>query len=665
MSTNSSDSTPGKPTGPAAQDKATRAGAVGNSSAGMSRVADVPDWYAPWAKEIADLYFAGNTCLFVLHGNVNDLVFSPNVDAGNLKITNAQLNVEQFHFSDLTDFLARQLFGSWDIVISFDLGRGIQAVAGPDIKRHQAMMQFLSSQLGSPTTWTRDPDQVLDNLERLIQRNLLEDDPAKRKKIAFLFPYGQYLVPAGDHASMARGPASRLVRILSWAQNPYIKRVNMAFFLIAETLSEVHSRLVQNPHVAAIEISMPDELTRTRFVEHSLRGKGPVTENKAPLGAPSSGTDVPATAAPVSTANTSNASATPTESLSVDTISKVSNGLNLVNLNVAISSSLARGEAVDIQRFRKLKKTLIERQCSDLVTFLEPSHTLDTVVGHEAAKQRLSQDARFIALGELAAAPMGYLICGPVGTGKTFLAECYAGSIGIPCLELRNFRSKYVGETEGNLEKVLNVLRSLGPVVVIIDEADAALGNRESSGDSGTSNRVFSMIASQMGNTRYRGKIIWMLLTSRPELLPIDLKRQGRAEVHIPLFYPQTTAEITHMFRSLAKKNKIALAADSIPEVAAERNLSGADIESVLLDAKREMLASGRQELSRADLDFALETFIPSAQGLAKELQEMSAVLECTDRRFLIEKWRKYLEQPNGRTLLQQKMVEYRRLIED
>ena len=74
---------------------------------------------------------------------------------------------------------------------------------------------------------------------------------------------------------------------------------------------------------------------------------------------------------------------------------------------------------------------------------------------------------------------MGYLICGPVGTGKTYLAECFAGSVGIPCVKLRNFRSKYVGETEGNLEQILTVLRAMGPVVVVIDEADAALGNRE------------------------------------------------------------------------------------------------------------------------------------------------------------------------------------------
>ena len=189
---------------------------------------------------------------------------------------------------------------------------------------------------------------------------------------------------------------------------------------------------------------------------------------------------------------------------------------------------------------------MIERQCRGLVEFVEPGHTLDMVVGYDEAKRRLREDAEQLSRGVLDTAPMGYLICGPVGTGKTFLAECYAGSIGIPCVVLKNFRSKYVGETEANLQQVLSVLRSLGPVVVIVDEADAALGSRQAEGDSGTSARVFSMIAAQMGNTRYRGKIIWMLLTSRPDLLPIDLKRQGRAEVHIPLFYPRDGGRHPH-----------------------------------------------------------------------------------------------------------------------
>src|SRR5262249_10237902 len=159
--------------------------------------------------------------------------------------------------------------------------------------------------------------------------------------------------------------------------------------------------------------------------------------------------------------------------------------------------------------------------------------------------------------------------------------------------------------------------------------------------------------ASQMGNTHYRGRIIWMLLTSRPDLLPIDLKRQGRAEVHVPLFYPRTDAEIRTMFEVMAKKNKLVIAADAVPTVAIERRLSGADIESIVLSAKRMVLAGGRKELSRADLDAVLAEFIPSSQGLEKELQEAAAVLECTQMSFLPPLWRDKISEPEGRSRLQ------------
>lgn len=578
--------------------------------------ASVPDWHPQWAAELADLYFAGSSCMFALHGNTNDLLLSKQ---GN-----------ESSYRSLTDFLARQFFGNWDVIVSCDIGRGLQVEAGEDSARLQQMVQFVSSRIGNRTTWPREPDRMLDAIERIVQRNLLEDDPKNRKKIAFLFNHAQFLIPTGNLAALARGQASRLVRLISWAQNPYIKRINMAFCLIAEKVSELNERLVQNPHVASIHIPLPNAHQRRQFVEVTTGDR-----QKERLG-----------------------------DMSLDGITQLSSGLNLVNLNVALSRLGEDGESFDLARFRQMKKSMIERQCQGLVSFVEPEHTLDTVVGHVAAKERLRQDGEWISSGRLDAAPMGYLICGPVGTGKTFLAQCYAGSIGIPCIVLRNFRSKYVGETEGNLEQVLNVLRSLGPVVVIIDEADAALGDRGMDGDSGTSGRVFSMIASQMGNTKYRGRIVWMLLTSRPDMLPIDLKRQGRAEVHIPLFYPQEEEEIRKMFAVMARKNRVELAEDAIPKVAAERNMSGADIESVVLNAKRRVLSDGRDLVQRADLEQALGSFIPSAQGLEKEMQELVAVLECTDREFLPDDWKAAIDEPGGRSQLQKRVHQLRQMIE-
>ena len=98
---------------------------------------------------------------------------------------------------------------------------------------------------------------------------------------------------------------------------------------------------------------------------------------------------------------------------------------------------------------------------------------------------------------------MGYLLCGPVGTGKTYLVECLAGEAGVPVVKLKNFRERWVGSSEGNLEKIFRLVRALGRCMVFIDEADQALGRRESgSGDSGLSGRLYSMIAQEMSDTR-------------------------------------------------------------------------------------------------------------------------------------------------------------------
>jgi len=258
---------------------------------------------------------------------------------------------------------------------------------------------------------------------------------------------------------------------------------------------------------------------------------------------------------------------------------------------------------------------------------------------------------------------MGYLLCGPVGTGKSFLAQCVSGEIGVPCVMLKNFRSKYVGETEGNLERVLAVLRAMGPVVVVVDEADAALGSREQEGDSGTSSRVFAMIAAQMGDSRYRGQIIWMLLTARPDLLPIDLKRQGRAEVHIPLFYPTDEAEIRQMFVILAKKLGSRVAVEDVPAIPQRGHLSGADIEGMVGRALRVSILAGADHITKDALATVVAEFMPSTQGLERELQETAAILECTDRQFLPPAIVQKTEAAGGRAALQERVTALKQLV--
>jgi len=303
----------------------------------------------------------------------------------------------------------------------------------------------------------------------------------------------------------------------------------------------------------------------------------------------------------------------------------------------------ANGDRLTRDRARDVKKEVIETEGLGLLEYVEPKFDLSMVAGMPAVKDRLRRAARAIARGNPAAVPMGYLVCGPVGSAKTFLVECFAKEIGFPCVKLKNFRSMWVGSTESNLERILKILSALTPVGVVIDEADAALGNRDQQGDSGTQNRVFAQIAAFMGDTRNRGKILWFLITARPDLLPIDLKRQGRAEEHIPLFYPETAAEYDEIYRVMLKKLGLKTSVDSITSVATEDQylgLSGSDLEAVLVRAVLEAEAAESSEVKAEHLQKAFSDFIPPANTREREMQILCAVLESTSRELLPERYR-------------------------
>jgi len=581
---------------------------------GVTRVAQLPAHFPAWAGKLAELYFSGTTSTFVLHGNVFDVVRSG--------------GETDPRWTGLSEFLAEQVFGRWDLVLHYDLARGLRCLAGGNGKRLKKMVEVVNKWLGDLTKIARDPTTGLAAIDLFVRKNVMAE-PGERVRAAIIIDHASYVALRGDRLGLAE--QTHLVTLLNWATSPYVKRLNLAFVLVDARLSDMNERLVGNPHVATIEVPLPDQGQRAGFLTATAGGK----------------------------------EATTFPDYSIAELAKLTAGISLTDLEVLVRSSIEGGRRLDQKYFKELKKRLIERQAQGMLEFIEPRWGLDTVVGHEAAKQRLAQDAELIRRGELDSVPMGYLFCGPVGTGKSFFATCMAGTIGIPCVMLKNFRSKFVGETEGNLERVLGVLRSMGPVVVVVDEADAMLGDRDQGGDSGVSGRVFGMIASQMGDTQYRGKIVWMLLTARPDQLPIDLKRQGRAEVHVPLFYPHEDAELRKMFTILAKKAGTTLADEDLPaDIKHKGNLSGADIEGIVGRAWRTSLLAGSRAITREALKSALEGFMPSTQSLEREAQELAAIIECTDLEFLPPAQKTKMDELGGREKLQERLTAIKQILE-
>ncbi len=203
------------------------------------------------------------------------------------------------------------------------------------------------------------------------------------------------------------------------------------------------------------------------------------------------------------------------------------------------------------------KREIIERECYGLIEFVTPQNGFEVVGGMDEVKKDLLMVAKNIREGKRNRVPMGILFTGPMGTGKTFVAEAFAKECGLTAIKLKNFRSKWVGATEGNLERILSVIQAIGQIIVIIDEGDRAFGGGDGDGDGGTSSRVIGRIKEFMSDTENRGRVLFILMTNRPDKLDVDIKRAGRLDRKIPFLYPLTGEEVTNVLRAQLNKNKV------------------------------------------------------------------------------------------------------------
>src|SRR6201993_680231 len=545
-----------------------------------------------WARELSEKYYSRSFAVFVLYGNVRDLVPLRTPEGAT-------------SFVSLEDFLSRALFGQRDLILHYDRG-GLSfgnSTTQADFRRALEGYDSFHGTNFSNGGLPRNPDAVLNILDNYLRLRI-----ADGKKIALVIDFAETIAPAGDVSSMSAEDRNSLVIFKRWARNAAFLDADVTICLISENQIELNQGIVQHPGVASIAVPLPDEAERLEFIRAQLKSR------ELPAGS----------------------------EVNDESLAKLGAGLKRVQLQGLISHAVENKQPLTLKFLSQKKKDLIESESGGLLEFVQSRFDLSFVAGNDQAKRKLQDAASAIRAGNTEVLPMGYVICGPVGTGKTFITTCFAGEVGIPAVTLKNFRSMWQGVTEGNLERVLSLLKAMSPIAVIVDEADAQLGDRSNSGDSGVGNRVFAQIAQFMGNTEYRGKVIWFLLTCRPDLLPVDLKRQGRAEEHIALFYPETPEERLALLRAMQRKVGMKPFSADIEKFFLDRagSLSGADIEAVLVRSQMRSSLQNKTAVDAQDLEAALEDFIPPYYPTEIDLQNMVAVLECTSKSLLPKQYR-------------------------
>ncbi|MCW9707739.1 ATP-binding protein [Fodinibius salsisoli] len=547
--------------------------------------------YPDWAGEFARKYLSRTINQFILHGNVHDLV--------PLKRESTT------EFVRLKSFLSEEFFGARDYVIFYDRSSGIYFRDQESRKDFNQALAGRDSLLGTEYAdkLPKDPVRVFSLLEQYFRVRI-----DSNKSIALIVDYAETIIPMNEAGSTGSEDRTSMVYLSRWAHDPMFLAADFTTVLITENLADLNKTVVQNPYTDSIRINIPNQQQRAQFVSNELK-----EEQFQAL-----------------------------SEVSKKVVAQQTAGLNFINIRSVLSNARENKEKITHRRLSEAKKELIESEAYGLLEFVDTDYTLDNVAGHTKVKQHLRQAVQALKNGRRDVLPMGYLVCGPVGTGKTFLVTCFSNEVGIPMVKLKNFRSQWQGVTEGNLEKILSLLKAMAPVAVMIDEADAYLGDRDAGGDSGVSSRVFSQIATFMSDTQNRGRILWFLMTARPDLMPVDLKRQGRAEEHLALFAPHTKEERIELFEAMKKKTGLDLTEEYVPKVIEQglKSFSGADMEAALTRAKFRAAAQDQERVTPEILDIALNDFLPPTYPEEIELQTLSAVIECTSKELLPERYR-------------------------
>ncbi|MDO8540787.1 MAG: ATP-binding protein [Opitutaceae bacterium] len=558
-----------------------------------------------WAAELARLWNGGAHSLFLLHGNVFDLF---PLALG-----------ERAEYAPLNTFLSRRLFPARGVLCFFDIGEGLTFATPAMQQRFFEWLRIYDEVEGTDFHHQGAPRQFA-QLAPVLRRFFLHtaDQPIVAERgVTLVISFPEKLVPAAEESGASVDERMALVTLLKWAAAADLQLGDVGVMLITETAAELHADLVQHPHVASIRIPLPDTTARQQFLASGSidrHARGPKLGD--------------------------------TGNIPLDDLARRTSGLSLLRIEQLVVTALRAGEKISLDLVSTSKRRLIEEYCQGLVRFKDPKPgvSLDHVATHVAAKARLRELAWLIRHQKDDVLERGVLVPGRIGVGKSFLIDCFAGECGLPVVEIGEFRSKWVGETERQQARILLTIRALGPVIVVVDEADAVFGNRSAEGDSGVSTRVFAAFAAHLGDSSLRGRELWIAMTSRPDLLSIDLKRQGRFGLCVPLFAAQDAGEVVELFTVIARVRKIALSPETIEYVRSTlgtRPLTGSDVEAILVRAKeRAVLAQRDADVQLADLRDAVDSFIDPLDPDLLALQELAAVLACSDRRFLPARYR-------------------------
>ena len=466
--------------------------------------------------------------------------------------------------------------------------------------------QYMTDAIGSPTLAL----ELLRQFCLLSRSTNAQGEKLLPEKLIILIEATDMLLPEGEIRSLSVQDRHRVSIVQDWISDSNFMNGNDTVIFIVESPSLLNSRIIRLPQVVNVEIPAPGMVERQHFI--SWFNNTPKLIEK-----------------PLNLWGTQAQLAMLTAGLSIQ-------ALRQMLLSACYSGKKLRPEDV-VDKVSEFVQTQLGE---DVVEFKKPEHNLKDIVGNQKLVDFLKTYLmpRITSTGPDAIPGMS--VCGPIGSGKTFIFEGLAGELDIPVLVLKNIRSMWFGQTDVIFERLRRLLMALVKVLIFVDEADTQFGDIGRDAHS-TERRLTGKIQAMMSDPQLRGNITWLLMTARIYNLSPDLRREGRVgDLVVPVLDPSGKDREDFLRWTIAKVSSSPLSEEETGQLLeATKDYSAASFASLRSDLEAtSLLKTNSQTTGELTVDeiiaVAEDRILPNI-GPIRRYQTLQALLNCTRKSLL------------------------------
>lgn len=282
----------------------------------------------------------------------------------------------------------------------------------------------------------------------------------------------------------------------------------------------------------------------------------------------------------------------------------------------------------DLRTILRQKQQIIKK--SGILEMVTVKETVEDIGGLQNLKDWLRTKAQIFRNVRRAKAfgvdiPKGVLIAGMPGCGKSLTAKAAASMFKVPLLrmDMGRLMGKYVGESEANMRRALQLTEASSPCVLWIDELEKAFaGAGTQGGSSEVTTRLFGSFLTWM---QEKDSLAFVVATANNiSHLPPELMRKGRFDEIFYVDFPNQSEREKIISLHIGKRRSADLAKIDIPALARKmKGCCGADIESVVRDGIEAAFVAGKAHVTTEDMQAAIGRTHPISETMKDAIEEM------------------------------------------